>query len=321
MNAATSDILEESALLKALDHPDRAINLPDSERLTSQRLVTQENPGHFALTEGGVTAAKALRSIERDLIADDVLKVISKHESRVDATSSGWVAGVTTYAQRVFLDYTHPPRMASLKSHDWSKLCSALKSELGIEAEVDGDRLYLGALRRSRHGYALLPGSPDEARSDRIHAGHHANAVWNDLCNSDNPRVSWGYAPGDEDWAPPAGLSFHYASRTVMVCMNENSYYEAGIATSGQPDAGRSWAGHRIDIVVKSMIRDLSGTPCAHGCTTGSGSCPGCDATEEDFKKFHNTLKAMPGSKPSMTRMVFEGVEPMLSVHKVYSEW
>jgi hypothetical protein len=305
-----ADALEDSALLKALTVKSGNVHAPDGARLVAQGLAwVDEERGHYFLTDDGRAAAEALRAIERDLITDDMLTVIDQYGSgRAQHKATGWIAGATLYEQRVYIErvrlpHTSPYTFGSTL-HKWTNLRFQMFSKLGIHAEIEGDRMYFGALRPSRRGDTPQLGEPDEERSERVTAGQHADAVWADLCAS-GPGTSLRVAPVRADGEPgtyrdPAALLFHYASRDVRLSLDEHGRYRVVISNVNAPHYGHGWTGHRADVAVKAMVRDLYGTKCAHGYGTGRDSCPGCDATAEAFEEQHPVRGAMPGSLPAL---------------------
>jgi len=120
----------------------------------------------------------------------------------------------------------------------------------------------------------------DKKREERS-AHEMAGAVWNDL--NTLPRVAdVSPATAGNTYTAPTALLFHYASRDVRLTRNEHGTVFATIADG--PGEGRAWDGNTAEEAVKAMVRDLYGVPCAHEYGTGRDSCPGCDATEEDFE-------------------------------------
>ncbi|MEU9405518.1 hypothetical protein AB0E08_07425 [Streptomyces sp. NPDC048281] len=121
------------------------------------------------------------------------------------------------------------------------------------------------------------------------------DAVWSDL-NTFARVADDSPTRGGDTYTTPTELVFHYASRDVRLTRDESGAVHATI-TDG-PGTGRDWwstagAGE----AVKAMVRDLYGVPCAHGYGTGHDSCPGCDATEEEFEDRHGgALGQMPAN-------------------------
>ncbi|MGW1496655.1 hypothetical protein [Streptomyces sp. NPDC002402] len=267
-----ANALEDSALLAALGNSSGNVHAPDGARLVSIGLATVNDKGHYFLTEDGHAAAQGLRQRERLLISDAALKVIGN--GRAHGKATGWIAGVTSsrraYIEMVRLPHTTPETFDDLVTRGtWYGLRFQLCSRLGIHAEHEGARIYLG--------YASVSGAS--------RAAEHADNVWNDLCR--DHRVH-GIHPPSTVYTAPTGLLFHYASRHVLLSRDEHGRPRAEI-TNG-PDVGRSWTGHRADVAMKAMCSSLYGTPCAHGCVTGRDSCTGCDATAEAFENTHGTL-------------------------------
>ncbi|QDN94941.1 hypothetical protein FNV58_01015 (plasmid) [Streptomyces sp. RLB1-9] len=294
-----ADALEDSALLKALEVKSGNVHAPDGARLVAQGLAwVDEERGHYFLTDDGRAAAEALRDIERDLITDEMLEVINQcGGGRAQAKATGWIAGVTQFEQRVYIERVRLPHTSpyTFSTFDgWTNLRFQLFSKLGIHAEIEGNRLYFGALRPSRRGNTPQLGEPDEERSERIHAGQHADAVWSDLCNQEAGapfRLAVIDADGPRDvYMPPAAWIFHHFSRDVRLDLDEHGRYR--VTVTAAPDAGWDtppaaavWTGHRADVAVKAMARALYSTKCAHGYGTGRDSCPGCDYTAELFEE------------------------------------
>jgi hypothetical protein len=294
-----ADALEDSALLKALEVKSGNVHAPDGARLVAQGLATvDEERGHYFLTDDGRAAAEALRAIERDLITDDMLAVINQDGSgRAQAKATGWIAGVTQYEQRVYIErvrlpHTSPYTFGSTL-HKWTNLRFQMFSKLGIHAEIEGDRMYFGALRPSRRGNTPQLGEPDEERSERVTAGQHADAVWSDLCNQEAGapfRLAVIDADGPRDvYMPPVAWIFHHFSRDVCLDLDDHGRYRVTVTDApdaewATPNPPAVWGGHRADIAVKAMARALYGTRCAHEYGTGRDSCPGCDYTAELFE-------------------------------------
>jgi hypothetical protein len=325
---ANTDTLEDSALLAALDSRDGTLDTPDGTRLVSQGLATTDGDGSYFLSALGRERAEEMRARERDLISDDMLRVITKHVPRATARSAGWISGVTWYEERPYIDLVRPADLpAKAFPQRMRDLLAAVhhdaRSVLGLFSEVDGNRLLFGALRPSPRGVTPRLGEPDDERDKRIAASGHADAVWSDLCASDGrPSVHAAWAPGDGKGQAPMGYAFHYASRTALLTLEDGDQYTVSFGVSGQPDAGRTWTGHRADVAVKAMARDLYGTLCAHEYGTGRDSCPGCDYTGEEFESAHKgELTVMPGSLPKLTRVVFDdSLAPLNVIHKVHPE-
>lgn len=324
-----ADVLEDSSLLKALMVKSGNVHAPDGVRLVAQGLATvDEERGHYFLTDDGRAAAEALRDIERDLITDDMLAVIDQYGSgRAQKGTTGWIAGVAQFEQRVYIERVRLPHTSPYifgsTLHAWTDLRFQMFSKLGIHAEIEGDRMYFGALRPSRRGNTPQLGEPDEVRSKRVTAGQHADAVWADLCRADSHPAVWpSWAPGDGKHHAPQGYAFHYHSRTVFLDLDESGRYCASIGISGQPNAGRSWTGHRADTAIKAMARELYGTLCAHEYGTGRDSCPGCDYTEELFEDAHQgELVPMPGSLPKLTQVIIDSTyAPINTVRIVHPQ-
>ncbi len=299
------DVLEDAALLAALDNSSGNLHAPDGDRLCAQGLATVNGSGHYYLTPDGHAAAHQLRDAERDLITDGMLGVINQcTEGRAHAKKSGWIVGVTSleqrpYLQRVRLPHTSPETFGPASSA-WSNLAFQLFSKLDhMHTEFDGDRLLFGALDPRPRANTPRLGQPDEARTRRITARQHANAFWNDLRSGETPVTPLGAHGGS-----PVGLVFHYASRYVTLSLDPHGRYQAAIQRG--PGTGQSWTGHRADIAVKALAMALNGTPCAHDYTTGQDSCPGCDASAERFVNStravapHASMGPMPGSTPAL---------------------
>ncbi|MFI0967147.1 hypothetical protein ACH4S8_38035 [Streptomyces sp. NPDC021080] len=135
----------------------------------------------------------------------------------------------------------------------------------------------------------------DTARAalDKRNAEGMADAVWADL--RDCARVADVSPTRDSDtYTEPTEYAFHYASRDVRLSQDESGAVHATI-TAG-PDTGRDWRStDGAEEAVKAMIRDLYGKPCADGYGTGRDSCPGCDASAEQFEdRYAGRLGTMP---------------------------
>lgn len=315
-----ADTFEDSALLAGLDDPSGQVHVPSDGRLFAQGLV-ESRPGEGVfLTADGHAAAEELRARERDLITDDMLPVILASAPRLTAARAGWTAGATWYEERPYLELHQPsgaepgPGRKTLET-----LSSRLYDQLAVYSEVDDNhRLFFGALRPSPRRVTPRLGVPDEARSERIHAAFHADAVWTSLCSSHRPATHPGFAPGDGGGSAPMGYSFHHYSRTAFLSLDDWGRYCVSFGITGEPDAGRSWTGHRADIAVKAMARDLYRTACAHEYRTGSDSCPGCDHTGELFEQRHEgELAPMPGSLPVLMQVIVDTADsPFNVMHK-----
>jgi hypothetical protein len=159
----------------------------------------------------------------------------------------------------------------------------------------------LQALQRAGRvlGYLVDDVDPegDAARAawNKRSAKEMADAVWNDL--GDGARVADVSPVTDsKNHTAPTALLFHYASRDVRLARNEHGDIHAEI-TAG-PGTGRMWSGLTAEEAVKAMVVDLYGTPCADGYGTGRDSCPGCDASGEQFEeRYYGRLGAM-GASP-----------------------
>jgi hypothetical protein len=134
-----------------------------------------------------------------------------------------------------------------------------------------------------------------DALRDQANARQMADAVWSDLRN-DARVADDSPTRGGDIYTEPTELVFHYASRDVRLTRDGFGAVHATI-TAG-PDTGRDWwstAG--AEEAVKAMVRDLYGKPCADGYGTGRDSCPGCDASAEDFEdRYAGRLGAMPAN-------------------------
>lgn len=303
-----TDALEDSALLAALDDAHGTLHAPDNPRLVDLGMARADERGRYFLTEDGRAIATELRRRERDLITDEMLGVILDEAGRVTAQHSGWISGATTYEQRSYIELVRLPETPAdmfiqCVTGTLKAMRSNLGEELGGHAEIDGTRLLFGALRPSRRGATPRLGVPDRAREDRVSAMQHADAVWADLC-SEGPgttlRMGHEAADGDRSmYRPPVALHFHHCSRDARLSMELSGRYILKIISG--PDTGREWTGHRADVAVKAMCRDLYRTKCAHGYQTGSDSCPGCDAAGEAFEGRHNLRGPMPHSLPVLS--------------------
>ncbi|MEJ8654707.1 hypothetical protein WKI65_43415 [Streptomyces sp. MS1.AVA.3] len=314
-----ADVLEDSALLAALDNSSGMIDPPldrgepGGPRLVSMGLATVDEKGYHFLTEDGRASALALREQERLLIPDDVLNIILGLAGRATGKRTGWISGVTTFGQRPYIESVRLPHTDPQYFEDslnrgatWVNIPTQVFNKLGGYAEREGTHIYFAPPFRPSFAPAVeptVPGTPFTADRDKVSAMQHADAVWNDLCDeSAGLRVGQIDAGGDRTvYMPPAARVFHHCSRDVRLDLDEHGRYRAEIVAG--PDTGRTWTGHRADIAIKAMSRGLYGTHCAHDYGTGRDSCPGCDATSEEFEDRQGTLRgAMPGSLPSLTR-------------------
>ncbi|MEU5196055.1 hypothetical protein AB0G86_18695 [Streptomyces scabiei] len=300
--------MEDSALLAALEDDHGTLHAPDNLRLLALGMAQADERGRCFLTEDGRAIATELRRRERDLITDEMLGVILGEAGRVTSRHSGWISGATSYEQRSYIELvrlseTPADMFIQCVTGMLKAMRSNLGEELGVHAEIDGTRLLFGALRPSRRGATPRLGVPDRAREDRVSAMQHADAVWADLC-SEGPgttlRVGHEAAGGDRTmYRPPVALHFHHCSRDARLSLELSGRYVLKIISG--PDTGREWTGHRADVAVKAMVRDLYRTKCAHGYYTGSDSCPGCDAAGEEFEMRHSVRGAMSHSLPLLS--------------------
>ncbi|MFF7953659.1 hypothetical protein [Streptomyces griseorubiginosus] len=295
-------------MLAALEDDHGTLHAPDNPRLAGLGMAQADGRGRYFLTEDGRAIATELRQRERDLITDEMLSVILDEAPRATAQHSGWISGATSYEQRSYIELVRLPETPAdmfiqCVTGTLKAVRSYLGEELGVHTEIDGTRLLFGALRPSRRGATPHLGEPDRAREDRVSAMQHADAVWADLC-SEGPgatlRMGHEAAGGDRSmYRPPVALHFHYCSRDARLSLGVSGRYVVKIISG--PDTGREWTGHRADVAVKAMGRDLYGTKCAHGYHTGSDSCPGCDAAGEEFEGRHSVRGPMPHSLPDLS--------------------
>ncbi|THA72503.1 hypothetical protein E6R60_26600 [Streptomyces sp. A0642] len=174
----------------------------------------------------------------------------------------------------------------------------ALKIENAFKALEEGKARAAAYTEKREAIHVAEKAAAEQAKRD-ARAQSHADAVWSDLCSSE-PGAALRVAPVTEGdvsvYRDPVAYVFHHAGRDVRVRLTDDKLYRVTIETG--PNAGDSWAGENAETAVKDMLRALYGTRCPDEYTTGQDSCPGCDASAEEFDTRYRVRGAMPGPRP-----------------------